>query len=326
MRTDFLETVYGEIKTRHEETGGKGYDVIGVPTGFKEIDDDTGGFRNDSVNIIAARTGMGKTAMALSIVLYQLAKGYKVAYLSLEMSERMMILRLVSMLTGISPIHIERGKIGTDQKLAEVRAAIEYLSPLPLDIIDKGVASDQLTDFFYNNYPDRSIYYIDHMGILRDTVTDQYTKMSIVSNNIRACARDLDKPIVSVAQLNRAVDGRENHIPSNHDLRDSGKIEEDAETIMMVKRNQYYVDVGVDDGNEVLPGQAERDASVYLTKNRYGPQGLEYKLWFYPHRTLWTDRTEPIVLPSPHPQPPTRVAIPKAFTSGNLVNMAREGR
>src|SRR6187397_224302 len=135
----------------------------------------------------------------------------------------MMVLRLLSMLTGIPVLSIERGKLRTRENLEAIKTAMEYLKGLPIDIIDLGLTSEQLTDYYGNNHPDAQIYYIDHIGILRDNISNNYEKMSLVSNNVRAVARDLNKPIVSVAQLNRAVDNREGHIPTNADLRDSGK-------------------------------------------------------------------------------------------------------
>lgn len=326
MKIDFLENMYGEIKTRYEETGGRGVGMIGIPTGFSEIDEDTGGCRKDGVTLIAARTGLGKSALAMSMMLMQAARMYRIAYVSLEMSEHMMVLRLLSMLTGVQALRIERGKIDSRESMEDIRVAMEFLKTLPIDIIDKGMASDQLTDYLGNNYPMSDIYYIDHMGILRDNITDRYTKMTTVSNNIRGVARDLDKPVISVSQLNRAVDHRDGHIPTNADLRDSGAIEEDAEVILMPFRPQYYIEAGVDDGEPIKPGQAERNAKIFITKNRYGPSGLGYNVWFYPHSALWTDQTEPTRLPKPVVQPPARTPVPSSFTSGNLVNLVRNGR
>lgn len=326
MNLDFLEKTYGQIETRFTETGGKGLDMIGIPSCFSELDQDTGGFRNDSVTLIAARTGLGKSAFAMSIMLMQIARGIRVTYHSLEMSEPMMVLRILSMLTGIPALSIERGKLGTKENLQAVRAAMEWLKAQPLDIIEKGLASYELTDYYGNNYPMSDIYYVDHMGILRDPISNQYEKMSQVADNVRAVARDLNKPVVSVAQLNRAVDNREGHIPSNADLRDSGKIEENAETIWMPFRPNYYIEAGMDDGERVKEGQAERNAQIFMTKNRYGPSGLGYSVWFYPHSALWTDKTEPVRLPKAVVQPAARSPIPSSFTSGNLANLVRNGR
>ena len=323
MNLDFLTKTYGEIEARYTETDGKGVDMIGIPSGFTELDEDTGGFRKDSVTLIAARTGLGKSALAMSIMMMQIARGINVTYHSLEMSEPMMVLRILSMLTGVPVLSIERGKLKNRETLEAIRSAIEWLKGQPLTIIDKGLTSEQLVDYYGNNYPLTQIYYIDHIGILRDNISNNYEKMSLVSNNVRAVARDLDKPIVSVAQLNRAVDNREGHIPTNADLRDSGKIEEDAETIWMPFRPNYYIEAGVEDGERVQEGQAERNAKIFMTKNRYGPSGQGYSVWFYPHSALWTDRTEPVRLPKAVIQPAARTPIPSSFTSGNLANLAR---
>jgi len=326
MNLDFLTKTYGEIETRYEETNGEGVDIIGVPTGFSELDEDTGGLRNDSVTLIAARTGLGKSAFAMSIMMMQIARGIPVVYHSLEMSEPMMVLRMLSMLTGIPALIIERGRLKKRENLEAIKTAMEWLKDKPLDIIDKGLTSAELTDYYGNNYPKARVYYVDHMGILRDPISNLYEKMSLVADNVRAVARDLDKPVISVAQLNRAVDNREGHIPSNADLRDSGKIEENAETIWMPFRPNYYIEAGMDDGERVKEGQAERNAKIFMTKNRYGPSGQGYSVWFYPHSALWTDQTEPVRLPKAVIQPAARTPIPRSFTSGNLANLVREGR
>lgn len=317
MKADVFNFMFGEIEQRHTATGGQGVEYFGVPLGFSQLDEAIGGLRKDTMTLIAARTGMGKTALALSVVYSAVCRGYKVAYISLEMSERMLILRLLSMLTGIAPLDIERGRMSKNQ-LQIVRDVMDHLMTLPLDIIEKGLSSDMVTDHVGNNYPDTNLLVIDHIGILRDPIADRYTKMTLVSNNVRAVARDLDIPVLALAQLNRQADNRENHMPTPADLRDSGALEEDSEIILFPFRPQYYL---MNDPNtpEVQPGEAERNAQIIIAKNRQGAPGM-YNVWFYPHSTLWTDKTAPPRLPTPGQ--PTTVS-PKQFVSGNLANMVK---
>lgn len=319
MKQDAFDKLFQEVAQRQMDTNGAGVASLGIALGFSRIDDAIGGLRKDTMTTIAARTGMGKTSLALSIVYSAACRGHKISYISLEMSETMLILRLLSMLTGIQPNDIERGRMSKDQVL-ELRTAVDHLITLPINIIEKGLTSDQISDYTGNNYPDTELLVIDHIGILRDPITDRYTKMSTVSNNVRAVARDLNIPIIALAQLNRQADNRENHTPTAADLRDSGAIEEDSEIILFPFRPQYYLQ---NDPNtpEIRPGEAERNAQIIIAKNRQGAPGA-FNVWFYPHSTLWTDKTPPARLPTPGQQ---YTQPPRQFVSGNLANMAKKG-
>lgn len=318
MKPDAFNKLFGEVSQRQTDTNGAGVDSLGISIGFSKIDDAIGGLRPDTMTTIAARTGMGKTSLALSVVYSAICRGHKVSYISLEMSEPMLILRLISMLTGAAPNDIERGRLST-QQLQDVKTAIDHLITLPLNIIEQGLASDQITDYVRNNYLDTELLIVDHIGILRDPITDRYTKMSTVSNNVRGVARDLNIPIITLAQLNRQADHRENHIPTAADLRDSGAIEEDSEILLFPFRPQYYA---ANDPNvpEILPGEAERNAKIFIGKNRQGPTGA-FDVWFYPHSTVWTDKTPPARLPK---SGQSYVQPPRQFVSGNLANMVKK--
>lgn len=319
MKPATLHKLLGEVSQRQIDTQGKGVPFIGIPTGFAALDDVSGGMRPDTVTIVAGRTGMGKTSFTLSLVYAAASMGYNITYISLEMSESMLFLRLLSMLTGVQPNDIERGRMN-DGQLQSVKTAGQHILTLPINIIERGMSSDMITDTVGNGYPNTQLLVIDHIGILRDNQSaSQYEKMTQVSHNVRATARDLNIPILALTQLNRQADNREDHIPVAADIRDAGAIEEDAEQIWFPFRPQYYL---TNDPNTApIPyGEAERNAKLFIAKNRQGPLGA-ISLWFYPHSTVWTDKTPPPRLPK---SGQANHVPPRQFVSGNLASIAKK--
>lgn len=290
----------GDVKTR-KDLGG--VDVVGIPTGFWQVDEFIGGLRADTVGVIAGRPGMGKSALALDIALNVAKQNKRVVLYSLEMTAERLTNRLLSRLTDIPSGKIIRGRL-TDDEFQRVRRAAEELGDTPLALCDDTHDSLTITDHIKNlaeralqsDGPNLELMIIDYASLLRDRLAiNENERLGRISNNIRALARpdQLNIPILLLAQLNREVEKRENHMPQLSDIRDSGSIEQDAEWVAMVHRPHYYA---MQQGSAPLP--VEQDGAIILAKNREGPTGLT-RAEFYPAKTMWK-QNKPVPL-SPKP-------------------------
>lgn len=280
-----------------------GVETIGLPTGFWRLDDYLGGLQPDSLYLIGARTGMGKTSLALDIALNVARQNQRVLFYSLEMTAERLANRLLSRMTDIPGGKIVRGKLD-DQEYRVVKQASTELADIPLAIADSTFGSEALMDHSetlaekasVGDGPPLGLIVIDYASLLRDPQKfGENERVGRISNNIRALARPdhLNIPIILLVQLNREADRRENHIPTLSDIRDSGSLEQDAHAVIFCYRPYYY---------ELMQGaerlSEERDAALIVAKNREGPQG-KTKATFHPSKTMWTQERPDGMDPEP---------------------------
>lgn len=272
----------------------KGEPVNGVLTGFVSIDELLGGFPNSELNILAARPSMGKTALAINLAIniannfrlgYE-AGGVKkqVAFISLEMSAEQIMMRMISMQSGINMHMIRRGMITGDQ-LRHITQVSEEIGGLPLLIDDPScitIVELRRKLRVLKRRENVACVFIDYLQLINGAgkTKNRVCEVSEITLGLKGMARELDIPIVVLSQLSRAVENREDKFPQLSDLRDSGSIEQDADVVMFLYRQAYYEQRKrpIDDAEKFNEWKKNMDriintADIIVAKNRNGSIG-----------------------------------------------------
>ena len=249
--------------------------VTGVPSGFAELDDVTAGFQPGDLIIIAARPSMGKTAFSLNVALHAaLREKKKVAYFSVEMGKEQVMIRMLSSAAKVRLSDLRVGHIddkawpkliNTAASLSETDLFIDDSSGIsPFDIRAKARRMKARHGL--------DLIVIDYLQLmsLKQKVESREREVSEISKLLKSIAKELQIPVIALAQLNRSVEGRSDRRPMLSDLRESGSIEQDADVIMMLYREDYY-----DRDNPEIKGVAE----VIVGKQRNGPTDTVRVRW-----------------------------------------------
>lgn len=253
-----------------EEIAKKKTKVVGVATGFSELDRITGGFHKGQFIVIAARPSMGKTALALNIAHHSaLFQDKKVGIFSLEMDKETLIMRMLSSGSDVSLHSMLHGYGMDSEKILNLSRHAEKIAEAPIFIDDRG--SNTMNDIrskarrlkFEEGL---DLLIIDYMQLLLPVTSRQSRQQEIseISRSIKILAKELDVPIIAVSQLSRGPETRQEKIPILADLRESGAIEQDADLVILIYREEYYKKDEAEN-----PGVALID----VAKNRNGPQG-----------------------------------------------------
>ena len=265
---DILDEVV-ERKKRYEE----GKPFIEIDTGYYSLNQFTSGFHRGELTILAARPGMGKTAMMLNMVVRQIKNGTRVMIFSLEMSMKSLVERMVAMLSGVDLQKIRRGSLN-DEELDKVVRAFDFLNSIEdnLTIFDKSnITINEIKLEIRKHKVD--VVYIDYLQLINSS--SQYNNKNVevgeVSRVAKVMARELDVAVVMLAQLSREVERRTNKKPVLSDLRDSGEIEQNADVVFFLYRSAYYSEIGQEIDTE--------ETEVIIAKHRNGPTG-SVKLYF----------------------------------------------
>ena len=254
---------------------------LGLVTGFDNIDRLTGGFQRECLYLIAARTSVGKTALALSMTDYQLRQGKKVAFASLEMSGRQVTERLLAARSRVPSHRLRYGNLASED-FAAMMIAAGPLGTDPLMVLDKpGLSMKSLRAWVRAAVgKGAEILYLDYVGLIAmEGDRPRWERMAEVSSTLKELARELKIPVVALVQLNRSA--AEDDVPGLHQLRDSGSLEQDADAVMLLYRPSKEKDVE----GEIAPG------TLYLAKNRSGPTG-KVKLDFHRSTCSFTETME----------------------------------
>ncbi|MCY4216448.1 MAG: replicative DNA helicase [Flavobacteriaceae bacterium] len=271
-----IERLTDQIE-RIKKQGGS----IGIESGFHEFDSLTSGFQKSDLIVLAARPGMGKTALMLSMARNMaIEKEYTVAIFSLEMSAMQLITRMVSAQTKIPFTKIRDAALDADG-FGQVLETIDTLGKAPIYIDE----TPQLSIYELRSKARRlktahniDIILVDYLQLM--TVTNRgYNQnreqtISQISSSIKALAKELDIPIIALSQLNRAVEKRDKSRPQLSDLRESGAIEQDADIVAFLYRPEYYKFETWEDGNSTA-----NQAEVIISKHRNGAIG-SFRLGF----------------------------------------------
>ncbi|MBM4271000.1 MAG: replicative DNA helicase [Deltaproteobacteria bacterium] len=245
--------------------------VTGVPTGFMEIDDMTSGLQRSDLIIIAGRPSMGKTAFALNIAEYAaLEAQIPVALFSLEMAKEQIALRMLSSVARIDSQRIRRGFLG-EADWPKLVAAAGRLSEAPIFIDDTPavtVLEIKAKARRLKSEVDLGLIILDYLQLMRSGGYKESREQEIseISRSLKALAKELSVPVVALSQLNRKVEDRTNKRPQMADLRDSGAIEQDADLIAFIYRDEVY--------NKSEENPEKGMAEIIIGKQRNGPTGL----------------------------------------------------
>jgi replicative DNA helicase len=259
--------------------------VTGVPTGYHELDQLTSGFQPGDLVIIAGRPSMGKTALALNITQSATAAtGIPSAIFSLEMSKEQLSLRLLSSEARVDSSKM-RGGFLKESDLARINRAAGTLYDLPVFIDDSAAISAlEIRAKARRMKMEKGLGFviIDYLQLMRGRASAERRELEIseISRSLKALAKELHIPVVALSQLNRKVEDRSNKRPVLSDLRESGAIEQDADVIMFIYRDEVY-NTEPDNPNRGI-------AEVHLAKQRNGPIGT-VKLTFLDHCTRFED-------------------------------------
>jgi replicative DNA helicase len=279
--------------------------LIGTDTGFKNLNDRTSGFGKGDLVIIAARPAMGKTALVLNMALKAIERNEGVAFFSLEMPAEQLMLRLLSAKTSI-PLQALRVGDLRDEQWSQLSAATDELAQKKLFVDDGGYATihhvrSKLRKL-KTQHPEISVAIIDYLQLMSGEGREgRQQEVSEISRGLKQLARELQIPIVALSQLNRGVESRDNKRPMLSDLRESGAIEQDADIILFVYRDDVYREAqekekemkAKAEGKEYTSEfrkKAEEDAEIIIGKQRNGPTGT-VELIFQKNFTRFVDKT-----------------------------------
>ena len=284
--------------------------IVGVPTGLTDLDDRLGGLHNQDLVIIGGRPSMGKTALATNIAFHAAKniqdKGLKssVAFFSLEMSSEQLSTRILSEQSRIKSNDIRRGKISEEQFDKFIETS-KNISELPLYIDETPAISIAAI----SNRARRikrlfgcELVVVDYIQLMRATnirSEGRVQEISEITQGLKALAKELNLPVLAVSQLSRAVEQRDDKKPQLSDLRESGSIEQDADVVMFVYREAYYLE-----RKEPRPATVEHAewqnkmneisilAEIMIGKQRHGPTGnikVEFESMFTKFRDIQTN-------------------------------------
>jgi replicative DNA helicase len=233
---------------RIEETAKADGKVLGVSSGIADIDRLVGGLKPDRLVVLAGRASMGKTALALTWLLAAAKAGVPVAIFSLEMSREQLLGRLVAAETGIDTFRQENGPL-SNLDVESIVQATGHLRKLPIHIDDTpGLTAQQirLRSARLKRRFKIGMVVVDHIQLMRgDRIRkseNRVQEISDITGTLKGVAKELGLPVVALSQLNRGVEARDDKRPGLADLRDSGTIEQDADIVLFLFREQYYVD------------------------------------------------------------------------------------
>ena len=279
---EVVDSTIEEIESRLNLEGH----LTGVPSEFVDLDQITGGWQKSDLIIVAARPGMGKTAFALNIVTNAAKSGRSVAVFTLEMSKNQLMTRILASESRIDSSKLRKGDL-TDEELDRLMHGARLLSQLPATMGIDETPSISLMELrsrcrrFKREFG-LDLIVVDYLQLMTASGNKRYEsrerEISEISGGLKALAKELSVPVIALAQLNRGPDTRPDKVPKLSDLRESGSMEQDADIILFLYRDEYYNPNSEDAGK----------ALVRIAKNRHGSLEDVY-LAFAPHFLKFTN-------------------------------------
>jgi replicative DNA helicase len=244
-----------------------GADVTGVPSGFRDLDRITSGFQEGNLVIVAARPSMGKSALGLCIAAnIAVRKNVPVALFTLEMSKSEVTQRLMCSEAKVESQRLRTGKLAAED-WPRLTAACDKLARAPIYVDDTGSITmmeiRSKARRLKAKHPELGLIIIDYLQLMTSgtTAENRVQEVSQISRSLKVLARDLDVPILALSQLSRAVEQRHDKRPILSDLRESGSLEQDADIVVFIYRDEYYDDESDQQGL----------AEIHVAKHRNGP-------------------------------------------------------
>ena len=267
-----MDKLVVELLDRVQEMAENPNDITGVPTGFYDLDRMTSGLQAGDLVILAARPSMGKTALAINIAEHvALHEGLPVAVFSMEMGASQLAVRVVGSIGRIDQSHLRTGKL-TDEEWSRLSETIEKLRDVSLHIDESaGLTVSELranARRLARQCGKLGLIVVDYLQLMSVSTSmndeNRATAVGEISRGLKMLAKELQCPVIALSQLSRGVESRTDKRPMMSDLRESGAIEQDADIIMFIYRDEYYTKEACKE-----PGIAE----VIISKQRNGPTG-----------------------------------------------------
>jgi len=267
-----MDTLVVALLDRVQEMADNPNDVTGVPTGFYDLDRLTAGFQAGDLIVLAGRPSMGKTALAINIAEHvALNEGLPVAVFSMEMGAAQLAIRIVGSIGRIDQSHLRTGRL-TDEEWPRLTETIEKLRIISLHIDETaGLSSAELranARRLSRQCGKLGLIVVDYLQLMSGSSSNdenRATELGEISRGLKTLAKELQCPVIALSQLNRSVETRPDKRPMMSDLRESGAIEQDADIIMFIYRDEYYTKDACKE-----PGVAE----IIIAKQRNGPTGM----------------------------------------------------
>lgn len=263
-----MKDALGEAWDRWEMLHNSKDGFRGVPTGFKALDNMLSGLQKSDLIILAARPSMGKTSLALDIARQAATlHSAKVAIFSLEMSSQQLVDRMVAAESRVDAWKLRTGKMSMDEEFEKLRSALEPLSKAPIYVDDQpGATIQKMRSTVRRLQSEKGVdlIVVDYLQLITPTKTKSdnvVQQITEISRDLKNMAREFNVPVLALSQLSRAVEQRGGR-PRLSDLRDSGSIEQDADVVMFIHREQN------DEG-----GGRKQNAEILIEKHRNGPTG-----------------------------------------------------
>jgi replicative DNA helicase len=267
-----MDTLVVNLLDRVQEMADNPNDVTGVPTGFYDLDRMTAGLQAGDLVVLAARPSMGKTAFAINIAEHvALNEGLPVAVFSMEMGAAQLAVRIVGSIGRIDQSHLRTGKL-SDEEWPRLTEAIEKLRTISLHIDETaGLRTSELranARRLARQCGQLGLIVVDYLQLMSGSSgsdENRATELGEISRGLKMLAKELKCPVIALSQLNRSVEQRPDKRPMMSDLRESGAIEQAADIIMFIYRDEYYTKEACKE-----PGVAE----IIIAKQRNGPTGV----------------------------------------------------
>lgn len=290
-----ISTVIDNVTEQTLANRGKSDGVTGIATGFSNLDELTLGLQNNNLIILAARPAMGKSAFAMNIAINAAKMNVSddgsqihVAVFSLEMSQEQIVERISASESGVAIGKIQKGDM-SNQELMFFEDANNQIKDLNVHFCDTAavtIADIRAKCRKQKQSEGLDLVVIDYLQLISGSSkggTNRQEEVSNISRGLKQMARELEIPVIALAQLSREVEKREDKRPIMADLRESGSIEQDADLILFLYRDEYYNKTG-----NALPGVAE----LIVAKNRAGASGMALKYLFKGENALFSVLTE----------------------------------
>lgn len=277
---ELLPSVFDRVEAARE------HGSAGIPTGFADIDRRLGGgLQNSDLILLAARPGMGKTSWLLSAAMNGMKAGHtRPLIFSMEMSAEQLVQRWIAAESGVTTDKMRSGRM-TDAEFAAFTDTWAALDGLPFVIDDtSGLTPEQFEAKVMRAVAEHgvNVVMVDYLGLMNvpGRSENRTQEISLISRTLKSVARRADIPVLAASQLNRAVESRQDKRPQLADLRDSGSLEQDADAVLFIYRDDYYHE------NTDRPNQAD----IICAKQRNGPTGTD-TLYFRRETTQFSNLT-----------------------------------
>ena len=277
-----IDDLLGPAIEKAEELQRNGSEVTGISTGFRDLDRKLAGLHPTNLVIIAARPGMGKTALALNMAQNVALDGHTVAIFSLEMSREEVVTRMLCAKGRIDSQRLRTGRLseGDFTKLSNAAGALYKQNIFVDDSAGLTVTEIRAKCRRLRRKPGLDMVVVDYLQLMNGSGQEnRQQEIAMISRSLKNLARELHVPIVALSQLNRGVEAREDKRPRLGDLRESGAVEQDADVVMFIYRDEYYHPEKV---------ESKGVAEVVVAKHRQGGVG-KVDMTFLPEFTLFAD-------------------------------------